>query len=136
MKKYPITRIVRWLKRTREKRHSKVRALFYKVLLICIETYAMAMLAMSYYLAYIGREVVLEELSQTITKVIVYPFIAFTINRTVENFAEHNMSSFHKPLKEKAYEEGEEDEYGNTVDSTCDSVSIDDINGAGNQEDA
>ena len=113
--KYPITRFVRWLKRTKEKRHNKVRALFYKALLICIEIYAMAMLAMSYYLAYIGREVVLEELSQTITKVIVYPFIAFTINRTVENFAEHNMSSFHEPLKEAAYEETEaEDEYSNS----------------------
>ena len=95
-----ITRFVRWLKRTRDKRHRKARARFYKFLLILIEVYAMAMLGMSYYLAYIGRDVVLEELSQTITKVIVYPFLAFTINRTVENFAEHNISSFHKPLKE------------------------------------
>ncbi|MBR5361677.1 MAG: hypothetical protein IK123_12380 [Lachnospiraceae bacterium] len=67
----------------------------------------MAMLAMSYYLAYIGRDVVLEELSQTITKVIIYPFIAFTINRTVENFAEHNTSKFHTPLGEQPYKEEE-----------------------------
>lgn len=108
--KQPITRIVRYLKRTKEKRHNKVRALFYKVLLICVEIYAMAMLAMSYYLAYIGRDVVLEELSQTITKVIIYPFIAFTINRTVENFAEHNTSKFHTPLGEQPYKEEEETE--------------------------
>ena len=42
--KYPITRLVKWLKRTKEKRHNKVRALFYKILLICVEVYAMAML--------------------------------------------------------------------------------------------
>ncbi|MBR4540561.1 MAG: hypothetical protein IKP31_02335 [Lachnospiraceae bacterium] len=107
--KHPITRFVRWLKRTKEKRHNKVRALFYKILLIVVEVYAMAMLAMSYYLAYIGREIVLEELSQTITKVIVYPFIAFTINRTVENFAEHNSSKFHTPLGEKSYDEIQEE---------------------------
>ena len=65
-----ITRFVRWLKRRKKKR----RALFYKALLVCIEVYAMAMLGMSYYLAYIGRDVVLEELSRTIVKVLVYPF--------------------------------------------------------------
>lgn len=100
--KYPITRFVKWMKRTKEKRHNKVRALFYKVLLLCIEVYAMAMLGMSYYLAYLGRDVVLEELSKTLVKTIIYPFIAFTINRTVENFAEHNMTSFHKPLSEES----------------------------------
>ena len=106
-----LTRIVKYLKRTKNKRHAKIRALFYKVLLICIEIYAMGMLACSYYLAYIGREVVLEELSKTLVKTIIYPFIAFTINRTVENFAEHNISSFHKPIEEKPYEEeGEENE--------------------------
>ncbi len=110
--KYPITRLVKWLKRTKEKRHNKVRALFYKVLLICIEVYAMAILAMSYYLAYIGRDVVLEDLSKTIVKVILYPFVAFTINRTVENFAEHNISSFHKPLEEKPYSEESEEADG------------------------
>lgn len=101
----PITRFVKWLKRTKEKRHRKTRALFYKALLICVEVYAMAMLGMSYYLAYIGRDVVLEELSKTLVKTIIYPFIAFTINRTVENFAEHNISSFHKPLSEEPIKE-------------------------------
>lgn len=110
--KYPITRIVRWLKRTKEKRHNKVRALFYKVLLICIEVFAMAMLACSYYLAYIGREIVLEELSKTIIKVIIYPFIAFTINRTVENFAEHNITKFHRPLEEKPFNDEETEAEG------------------------
>ena len=105
-----LTRIVRHLKRTKEKRHNRIRALFYKVLLICVEVYAMAMLGMSYYLAYIGRDVVLEELSKTLVKTIIYPFIAFTINRTVENFAEHNISSFHKPLKEEPIQEESEDE--------------------------
>lgn len=100
-----ITRFVKWLKRTKEKRHNKTRALFYKALLICVEVYAMAMLGMSYYLAYIGRDVVLEELSKTLVKTIIYPFIAFTINRTVENFAEHNISSFHKPLSEEPIKE-------------------------------
>lgn len=68
----------------------------------------MAMLGMSYYLAYLGRDVVLESLSQTITKVIVYPFLAYTINRTVENLAEHNITQFHKPLSETPIEESEE----------------------------
>lgn len=104
-----LTRIVRHLKRTKAKRKKKTRAMFYKALLFCIEIYAMCMLAMSYYLAYIGREIVLEELSKTIVKTILYPFVAYTINRTVENLAEHNISSFHKPLKEEAYEEGEAD---------------------------
>lgn len=104
-----LTRIVRHLKRTREQRHRRTRARFYKFLLIAIEVYAMALLAMSYYLAYIGREIVLEELSKTITKVIVYPFIAFTINRTVENFAEHNITQFHKPLSEAPLESEEAD---------------------------
>ena len=106
--KYPITKLIRLLKRTRLKRHSKIRALFYKVLLIAIEVYAMVLLAMSYYLAYVGRDLVLEDLSKTITKVIIYPFIAFTINRTVENFAEHNITQFHKPLNETPYNESEE----------------------------
>ena len=83
--------------------------MFYKALLFCIEIYAMCMLAMSYYLAYIGREIVLEELSKTIVKTILYPFIAFTINRTVENFAEHNITQFHKPLSETPIEESEAD---------------------------
>lgn len=105
-----LTRIVRHLKRTKDKRHARARAKFYKALLILVETYAMALIGMSYFLAYLGHTEVLSELSQTITKVIIYPFIAFTINRTVENFAEHNMSSFHKPLKEEPYtEEGDED---------------------------
>lgn len=106
--KYPITRLVRYLKRTKKKRKSKVRALFYKLLLIAIEAYAMTLLAMSYYLAYIGREIVLEELSKTITKAIIYPFLAFTINRTIENYAEHNITQFHKPLSETPFEESEE----------------------------
>lgn len=97
-----ITRFIRWLKK-RKKR----RAVFYKGLLIVTEVYAMFLIGMSYYLAYLGHTEVLENLSQTITKVIVYPFIAFTINRTVENFAEHNISSFHKPLSEEP--KGEED---------------------------
>jgi len=103
--KFPITRFVKWLKRTKDKRHNKARAKFYKFVLLLVEIYAMAMLGMSYYLAYIGRDVVLEELSKTLVKTIIYPFIAFTINRTVENFAEHNISSFHKPLTEAPYEE-------------------------------
>lgn len=97
----PITRLVKWIKR------KKRRAVFYKVMLVCVELYAMVMLGMSYYLAYIGRDVVLEELSKTLVKTIVYPFVAFTINRTVENFAEHNISSFHKPLSEEP--KGEEE---------------------------
>ena len=108
--KYPITKFIKWLKKTKEKRHNKVRALFYKVLLLCIEVYAMTMLGMSYYLAYIGRDVVLEELSKTLVKTIIYPFLAFTINRTIENFAEHNITTFHKPLEEKPYTEEQEAE--------------------------
>ena len=104
-----LTQIVRQLKRTKAKRKKKTRAMFYKALLFCIEIYAMCMLAMSYYLAYIGREIVLEELSKTIVKTILYPFIAFTINRTVENFAEHNITQFHKPLSETPIEESEAD---------------------------
>ena len=102
--KQPITKLVRWLKR----RKKKTRALFFKAMLLLIEVYAMALLGASYYLAYIGRDVVLEELSKTIVKAILYPFIAFTINRTVENFAEHNISSFHKPLSEEPYKEEED----------------------------
>ena len=64
--KYPITKIVRHLKRTKERRQNKVRALFYKTLLIAIEVFAMGLLAMSYYLAYLGRDIVLEDLSKTI----------------------------------------------------------------------
>lgn len=99
-----LTRLVRWLKKRK-----KQRALFYKALLVSIEVYAMALLGMSYYLAYIGRDVVLEELSRTIVKVLIYPFVAFTINRTIENFAEHNTSSFHKPLSEEPKEDVEND---------------------------
>ena len=93
----------------KKKKKNKIRALFYKILLIAIEIYAMILLAMSYYLAYIGREIVLEELSKTIVKMIVYPFIAFTINRTVENYAEHNITQFHKPLSETPLETEEAD---------------------------
>lgn len=95
-----ITRLVKWLKR-RKKR----RAVFYKVMLATIELYGMALIGMSYYLAYMGQVQVLEELSKTIVKVIVYPFLAFTINRTVENLAEHNISSFHKPLSEEGIQD-------------------------------
>lgn len=103
-----ITKIINRLKRNKKKRRNKIRALFYKALLITIEVYAMGLLAMSYYLAYIGREIVLEDLSKTLVKTIIYPFIAFTINRTVENFAEHNITQFHKPLSETPIEESEE----------------------------
>lgn len=99
MRRYP---------RPRKKRKKKTRALFFKALLFCIEVYAMVLLAMSYYLAYLGREIVLEELSKTLCKAIIYPFVAFTINRTIENFAEHNITQLHKPLSEKPYEESEE----------------------------
>ena len=98
-----ISKLIRWFKR------KKRRALFYKALLILVEVYAMALIGMSYYLAYLGQTEVLENLSTTITKVIIYPFIAFTINRTVENFAEHNISSFHKPLSEEPVDEEQED---------------------------
>lgn len=103
--KHPITKIVRWLKRTKDERHNKARARFYKCLLIVVEVYGLFLIGMSYYLAYIGQTEVLSELSQTIVKIVVYPFIAFTINRTVENFAEHNISSFHKPLSLEPKEE-------------------------------
>ena len=99
--KYPITKFVKWLKQ-RKKR----RAFFYKFLLIVIEGYGLFLIGMSYYLAYIGQTEVLSDLSQTIVKVVVYPFIAFTINRTIENFAEHNITSFSKPI---SYEETEGD---------------------------
>ena len=92
-----------------KKKANKIRALFYKVLLIVIEIYAMVLLAMSYYLAYIGREIVLEDLSKTLVKTIIYPFIAFTINRTIENYAEHNITQFHKPLSETPIDESEAD---------------------------
>lgn len=105
MIKHPITRIVKYFKRTKDTRRKRARAKFYKFLLILTETYAMALIGMSYFLAYSGQTEVLSELSQTITKVIIYPFIAFTINRTIENFAEHNITSFHKPLE--PYEEDE-----------------------------
>lgn len=104
-----LTRIVRNLKRTKAKRKKKTRAMFYKCLLVIVEIYAMTLIGMSYYLAYLGHTELLENLSQTITKVIVYPFIAFTINRTVENFAEHNITQFHKPLSETPIEESEAD---------------------------
>lgn len=106
--KFLITRFVRWIKHTKEKRHSKVRAFYYKALLLCIEVYAMVLLGMSYYLAWMGNDIVLEDLSKTIVKMILYPFIAFTINRTVENFAEHNITQFHKPLSETPIEESED----------------------------
>jgi len=76
--------------------------------LLAIEVYAMAMLGMSYYLAYLGRDVVLEDLSKTLVKTIIYPFLAYTINRTLENLAEHNITQFHKPLSETPIEESEE----------------------------
>lgn len=104
-----LTRIVRHLKHTKAKRKKKTRAMFYKCLLVIVEIYAMTLIGMSYYLAYLGHTELLENLSQTITKVIVYPFIAFTINRTVENFAEHNITQFHKPLSETPIEESEAD---------------------------
>ena len=106
--KYPITRLIRRIKRSRKKRQKKVRAVFFKVLLFCIEIYGMAALGMSYYLAYIGRDIVLEELSKTIVKTIIYPFVAYAINRTIENLAEHNITQFHKPLSETPIEESEE----------------------------
>ena len=99
-----ITKFVRWLKKRRKK-----RAFFYKFIFLITEIYALALIGMSYYLAYMGQTEVLSDLSQTIVKVVVYPFIAFTINRTVENFAEHNISSFHKPLSEEPMEEQEAD---------------------------
>ena len=94
-----LTRIAKKLKNRK-----KTRALFYKALVFLIEIYAMVLLGFSYYLAYLDKAIVLEELSKTLVKAIIYPFIAFTINRTVENFSEHNITSFHKPLDE---EEGE-----------------------------
>lgn len=106
--KYPVTRLVQYLKKTKENRHKKVRAFYFKALLLCIEVYGMAALGMSYYLAYIGRDIVLEELSKTIVKTIIYPFVAYAINRTVENLAEHNITQFHKPLSETPIEESEE----------------------------
>lgn len=93
--KQPVTRLVKWLK---AKKGKKPRAVFYKSLLLLIEVYAMALIGMSYYLAYLGQTEVLETLSQTITKVVVYPFIAFTINRTIENYSEHNTDKFRQPL--------------------------------------
>lgn len=108
--KYPITRLIKWLKKTKEARQRKTRARFYKCVLLLIEIYAMALIGMSYFLAYMGQTEVLSELSQTIVKVVVYPFIAFTINRTIENFAEHNITTFHKPLEEKPYTEEQEAE--------------------------
>ena len=108
-----LTRIVRHLKRTKDKRQRRARARFYKGLLIVIELYALFLIGMSYYLAYIGQTEVLSDLSQTIVKIVVYPFLAFTINRTVENFAEHNVTSFHKPLKEEPYKEEETEDSEN-----------------------
>ena len=89
-----ITRIVRHLKK---KKH---RAFYFKALLFLIEVYAMVLLGASYYLAYLEKPIVLESLAETLVTAIIAPFIAFAVNRTIENFAEHNKTSFHTPLEE------------------------------------
>ena len=101
-----ITRLVRHLKRTKTKK--KVRAFFFKALLLCIEIYGMALLGVSYYLAWTDHPIVLEDLSKTIISMIISPFITYAISRTVENLAEHNITQFHKPLSETPIEESEE----------------------------
>lgn len=106
--KYPITRLVRYLKRTKKHRYKKVRALFFKALLFCIEVYGMILLGMSYYLAWTGHDIVLEELSKHIISMIIAPFITYSISRTVENLAEHNITQFHKPLSETPITESED----------------------------
>lgn len=100
-----LTKIAKYIKQRK-----KTRGVFFKFMLILIEVYSMALLGASYYLAYLGRDIVLEELSKTLVKAIIYPFVAFVINRTVENFAEHNISSFHKPLSETPFTESEVEE--------------------------
>lgn len=102
--KYPITRIIRYLKRTKDDRKKRTRALFYKLVFLMIEIHGLFLVTVSYFLAWNERTNVLESLSETVIKEIVTPFIAYTISRTVENIAEKNVTSIHVPLGEQTNE--------------------------------
>ena len=101
MKKFPIARFVKYMKRTAETRHKKFRAWFYKFVFFMIEFHGLAVVTISYWLAWNEKTNVLEDLSGTVIREIIAPFIAYTISRTVENIAENNVTAIHVHIGEQ-----------------------------------
>lgn len=101
MKRYPITRFIRYMKKTAEKRSKKIRAWFYKVMFFLIEIHGITVVTISYWLAWNEKANVLEDLSGTVIREIIAPFVAYTISRTLENIAENNVTSIHVPIGEQ-----------------------------------
>lgn len=63
---------------------------FMKVIVAVVITHGMFCVTMSYILAFLGRDVIAESLSETVIKEIIAPLIAYTVKSTIENVSKYN----------------------------------------------
>lgn len=97
-------------KKKRRKR-KKIAGLFWKALIVAIEIHGMSCVTMSYVLAFMYHDQVVETVSATIVTEIIAPAIVGIISKTLENIFEKNELSFSKPIaKAKESEDKEEEE--------------------------
>lgn len=79
---------------------SKLRPMFWKLLLLGIEIFGMYHIHLSYELAAEGMTEVCQDISSQMLIYVTAPFIAALISKTVENVFEHN-DIFPKQIKEE-----------------------------------
>ena len=103
MKKYPITRFVRWIKKKhnnrKKKSKKKIRSLYFKTLIFVVELHGITCVTLSYIMGWNDKLNVCENLSITIVGEIIAPIITYAISKTVENVFEKNKLSFSTPLQ-------------------------------------
>ena len=103
MKKYPITRFVRWAKdkgsKRKKKKRKKTKGLYFKALIFMVELHGITCVTLSYVMGFADKMNVCENLSITIVGEIVAPLITYAITKSVENVFEKNKLTFSTPIR-------------------------------------
>ena len=92
----------------KRRKQKKIAGLFWKALIVAIEIHGMSCVTMSYVLAFMYHDQVVETVSATIVTEIIAPAIAGILSKTLENIFEKNELSFSKPIQTPVSKEEDE----------------------------
>lgn len=91
---------IKQVKEKKKRSRKKLAGLFWKVLIAVVVVHGMSCVTMSYILAFMYRDQVVETVSATIVTEIIAPVIAGLLSKTLENIFEKNELSFSKPIRQ------------------------------------
>lgn len=95
------------IKQTKERKRrnrKKVAGFFWKAIITVVVVHGMSCVTMSYILAFMYRDQVVESVSSTIVTEIIAPVVVGLLSKTLENIFEKNELSFSKPIKQAPQE--------------------------------